>query len=149
VPDESVTKNRKSGKGCGKNRKENFMDARMLWSRIRVVVGSIAMFIGAIDPLEGSLIILVGSGMVTLGTILGKSRRRILLYWVWVFILIAAGVGVMWVLSALGGLGGTSGRSLWWGIVILPYPVGWIMGIIGIVARLIEFIKTSRQQVQA
>ena len=29
------------------------MNARMLWSRILVVVGGIAMLLGAIDPLEG------------------------------------------------------------------------------------------------
>jgi purine-cytosine permease-like protein len=103
------------------------MNAGMLWPRILIVVGSIAMLIGAIDPLEGSLIILAGSGMVALGTYLGKSRHRILLYWVWVVILIAVGVGAMWVLSAFGGLGGTTGRSMWWGLVILPYPIGsWV-----------------------
>jgi purine-cytosine permease-like protein len=124
------------------------MNARMLWSRILVIVGSIAMLLGAIDPLEGSLIILIGSGMVTLGTLLGGSRRRILRYWVWVFVLIAVGVGLMWGVSAFGGLGGTTGRSLWWGLVILPYPVGWIMGIIGLILRLIEFVKGKGQKNQ-
>jgi purine-cytosine permease-like protein len=124
------------------------MNARMLWSRILVVVGGIAMLLGAIDPLEGSLIILIGSGMVTLGTLLGGSRRRILRYWVWVFVLIAVGVGLMWGVSAFGGLGGTTGRSLWWGLVILPYPVGWIMGIIGLILRLIEFVKGKGQKNQ-
>jgi hypothetical protein len=149
VPHESKTKNRKSGNRGGKNRKENFMNARMLWSRILVIVGSIAMLIGAIDPLEGSLIILAGSGMVALGTILGKSRHRMLLYWMWVFILIAVGVGAVWGLSAFGGLGGTTGRSLWWGLVILPYPIGWIMGIVGLIIRLIEFIKVKGQRAQS
>jgi purine-cytosine permease-like protein len=122
------------------------MKARTLWSRILVIVGAIAMLLGAIDPLEGSLIILVGSGLVTLGTLLGRSRRRILLYWVWVLILIAVGVGLMWVLSAFGGLGGSTGRSLWWALVLLPYPLGWIMGITSLILRLIEFIKGKRQE---
>jgi hypothetical protein len=100
------------------------MNARMLWSRILVVVGGIAMLLGAIDPLEGSLIILIGS------------------------VLIAVGVGLMWGVSAFGGLGGTTGRSLWWGLVILPYPVGWIMGIIGLILRLIEFVKGKGQKNQ-
>jgi hypothetical protein len=100
------------------------------------------MLIGAIDPLEGSFIILPGSGLVALGAFLGKSRYRKLL--LWAFILIAVGVGAMIGLSMFGGLGGNTGHSLWWGLVILPYPIGWIIGIIGIVLRLIE-LKTRAQ----
>jgi purine-cytosine permease-like protein len=123
------------------------MNARVLWSRILIIVGTIAMLIGAIDPLEGSLIILFGSGLVTLGTYLGQGGHRILHYWTWVFILIVVGVGVMWGLSALGGLGGSSGRSLWWGLLILPYPVGWIMGIISLIVRSIGFLKSRKPKV--
>jgi hypothetical protein len=125
------------------------MNAQLLWSRILIVIGSIAMLSGAIDPLEGSLIILPGSGVVALGAFLGKSPHRLDLYWVWVFILIAAGVGAMWGLSAMGGIGGASGRSMWWGLITLPYAIGWIMGFIGMIVRLIGFIKTSGQKTQA
>ena len=125
------------------------MNARMLWSRILVIVGGIAMLIGAIDPLEGSLIILPGSGMVALGTLLGKSGHRLLVYWVWVFILIAVGVGALWGLSAVGGFGGSSGRSMWWGLVLLPYAIGWILGVVSLRARLIEILKVRGQRVQS
>jgi hypothetical protein len=107
------------------------MNARNLWSRILIVVGSIAMLIGALDPMEGSLVILPGSGLVALGTFLGQSERRLLAYRVLVFILIAIGVGALWGLSSVGGLGGKSGRSMWWGALILPYLLGWSMGIWG------------------
>jgi purine-cytosine permease-like protein len=123
------------------------MNTHVLWSRILVIVGSVAMLIGAIDPLEGSLIILAGSGLVTLGTFLGKSQTRIRRYWLWVFILIAVGIGIMWGLSAIGGLGGSTGRSLWWALIILPYPVGWLMGIISLIARLIAFLRSRKQMV--
>ena len=43
------------------------MNARSLWSRILVIVGSIAMLVGALDPMEGSVVILPGSGLVALG----------------------------------------------------------------------------------
>ena len=107
------------------------MDARNLWSRILLIVGGIAMLVGAIDPLEGSLLILPGSGLVALGTYLGQGERRLTAYRVWAFILIAVGVGALWGLSVAGGFGGDSGRSAWWGVLLLPYLVGWSMGIWG------------------
>ena len=107
------------------------MNARGLWSRILVIVGGIAMLVGALDPMEGSVVTLPGSGLFALGTFLGQHERRLITYRVWVFILIAIGVGAMWGLSAIGGFGGTSGRSMWWGVLILPYLIGWSMGIWG------------------
>ena len=109
------------------------MNASTRWSRTLVIVGLVGMLLGAIDPLEGSLIILPDTGMVAFGAFLGKSGRRVLLYWA--FILVAAGVGAMFLLSRFGGIGGRTGRSMWWGLVILPYPVGWIMGLAGAIVR--------------
>jgi len=117
------------------------MNGARRWSRILVIVGLVAMVIGALDPLEGSLVILPGTGLVTLGALLGNSRHRILLYWS--FVLVAVGVGALWGLSALGGFGGNSGRSNWWGLVLLPYPVGWIMGLVGAIRRLWEGSRRS------
>ncbi len=117
------------------------MNPRTLWARVLVILGGIAMLLGAVDPLEGSLLILPGSGLVALGMWLGKRERRTLVYWLWVFILIAVGVGAMFVLSAFGGIGGKSGHSMWWGIFILPYPVGWLMALAGGIAALVRFFK--------
>lgn len=107
------------------------MNARKLWSRILLTVGSIAMLVGALDPMEGSLVILPGSGLVALGTFVARSERRWIAYRVGVFLLIAIGVGAMWGLTQVGGVGGNSGRSMWWGVLILPYLIGWSMGIWG------------------
>lgn len=112
------------------------MNGASRWSRILVIVGLVAMVIGALDPLEGSLVILPGTGLVALGARLGNSQHRILLYWS--FVLVAVGVGALWWLSALGGFGGNSGRSNWWWLVLLPYPVGWVMGLVGAIRRLRE-----------
>lgn len=118
------------------------MDARNLGSRILIVVGGIAMPVGALDPLEGSLVILTGTGLVALGTFLGgHGGRRLRIYWLWVFILVAVGVLGMIVLSARGGIGGTSGNSMWWGVLIVPYPVGWIMGIGSLMRRLVTSFR--------
>jgi len=122
------------------------MNARTLWSRILIIVGCIAMLLGAIDPLEGSLLILPGSGMVVLGMFLGKKDHRTILYWAWAFILIAVGVGAMFALSAVGGIGGKSGHSMWWGVLVLPYPVGWLMALVGGVIALVRFFKARVQR---
>jgi hypothetical protein len=105
--------------------------SRSLWSRILIVFGSIGMLVGAIDPLEGSVIILPGSLLVALGTFLGQCERRLIAYRACVFVLVAIGVGAMWALSSAGGIGGKSGHSIWWGVLILPYLIGWSMGIWG------------------
>ena len=124
------------------------MNARVLWSRILLTIGGIAMLVGTLDPLEGSLLILPGSGLVALGMFVGKKDRQTLFYWVWAFVLITVGVGAMFVLSAFGGIGGKSGHSMWWGISILPYPVGWLMAFAGAILALIRFLKTRGHRAQ-
>lgn len=129
------------------------------WSGVLRIIGYVAMLVGAIDPLEGSLLILAGSGMVALGTLTGKCERRLLKYRIRVFVLIAIGVSAMWGLTWAGGFGGSSERSYWWGLLILPYFIGWYMGlwgsdsprwvlwlsiIIGVWYLFLSFIVTSR-----
>ncbi len=121
------------------------MNSRILWSRILKVVGGVAMLLGSLDPLEGSMLILPGSGLVALGVYLSGKDRRTVLYWTWAFILIAVGVGALFGLSAVGGFGGESGRSMWWGLLMLPYPVGWLMALVGVVITLVRFLKGRRQ----
>jgi hypothetical protein len=96
-----------------------------------VVIGSIALLAGALDPLEGSVAILIGSGLVALGTFLGHGERRLIRYRALVFLLIAIGVAALWGLSAVGGIGGKSGHSMWWGLLLLPYLIGYPMAIVG------------------
>ena len=106
------------------------------WSRILGIAGFVAMLVGAIDPLEGSVVILAGVALAVLGARLGMSRHRKLLYWA--FGLTLVGVGALWGLSVIGGIGGNTGRSIWWALTIAPYPVGWILGIIGALKRFRE-----------
>lgn len=115
------------------------MNAVSFSSRVLIVVGAIGMLAGAIDPLEGSLIILPATGFVALGAFLGKSRYRLLLNWS--LILVAVGVGELFVLSALGGIGGSRLHAIWWGLVVLPYPVGWVLGLVGAALELVEVLK--------
>jgi hypothetical protein len=115
------------------------MNAPTIWSRAMVIVGLAGMLIGAIDPLEGSIIILPSAGLVALGAFLGKSRRRNLLYWS--FALTAVGVAALFVLSWFGGVGGPEGHSTWWAVVLIPYPIGWMMGLVGGMLALVESFK--------
>lgn len=106
-------------------------NARRVGSHLLVIAGGLAMLLGALDPMEGSVLILLGSGLFMLGILIGRGEPRLIAYRVWVFALIAVGVGAMWALSAMGGIGGSSGHSMWWGLLILPYLLGWSMGIWG------------------
>lgn len=120
------------------------MNTRSFWSRILVIVGGMAMLLGAIDPLEGSVVILTGSALVLVGAFLGQADRRRRLYWTVTFVLIAVGVSAMFALSALGGIGGEGGHSIGWGVLVLPYPVGWIMGMASLTVRLIRGIRDRK-----
>jgi hypothetical protein len=118
--------------------------SRTLWSQILIVGGLLGMLVGAADPLEGAFVILPSSGAAALGVLLGRSRYRTLLCGS--FALIVVGVGVMVLFTAIGGIGGSSGRSLWWAIFILPYPIGWLAGIIGATLSLLERFKQPPPQ---
>ena len=106
------------------------MTTQNRWADILLRAGFAAMLLGAIDPMEGSLVILPGSGLVMLGTFLGHGERKHRVYRLWVFGLITAGVAALFWLSMLGGFGPPE-RSIWWGVLVLPYLVGWVMGIVG------------------
>jgi purine-cytosine permease-like protein len=111
---------------------------KYLSARILFILGIIAMIIGAVDPLEGSVIILVGSGLVFLGTWVGHQARGLVVYRAWLFGMIVFGVIAMFALSSVGGIGGKTGHSMWWGLLLLPYPIGWILAMANLVARGID-----------
>jgi len=107
--------------------------------RVINISGTIALIAGAIDPLEGSSVIAAGSVLIALSTYLTQDQ-----YWKLFFtsmVLIIIGVIFMFYFSSLGGFGGKSTLSWWWGILILPYPAGWLTAII---LLLIKAIKRKR-----
>lgn len=106
------------------------MNSRSRWSRVGFVIGATAFLAGAVDPLEGSVVILAGSALLLGSELLKGPECRHAAFWTSVFILIVVGVASMFGLSSVGGIGGDTGRSWWWGLLILPYPVGWIAGIV-------------------
>lgn len=105
------------------------------WSRRLVIAGLVLMVAGALDPLEGSVVILGGAALSALGAFLSRSRYRLPVV---ALALTAAGVGALIGLSAIGGVGGNSGRSFWWLLLCVPYPAGWILGLVGATRKLRE-----------
>ena len=87
------------------------------------------MLVGAIDPLEGSVAILAGSSMILLGAYFKHGERRYLLYRFRVYVPVVVGVAALWITSMLGGFGGSSGLSGWWGLLVLAYPIGWLLNL--------------------
>jgi hypothetical protein len=101
------------------------------------------MLVGATDPLEGAFIILPGIVVVALGVVVAKSHHRKLV--LWSLALVAAGVGMMIAISSVGGIGGNSGHSPAWAILMLPYPIGWVMGLVAAVLVLMETWRPKQQ----
>ncbi|MCX6272302.1 MAG: hypothetical protein NTU44_14020, partial [Bacteroidetes bacterium] len=90
-------------------------------------IGLVAMILGIIDPLEGSIVILVGSLLTVVASWLAGSPYFKIIFWS--FILIVIGVSALFGVSAAGGIGGNTGRPMWLMVVFFPYPLGWIIGI--------------------
>ena len=89
------------------------------------------MILGAIDPMEGSVIILLGSGLILLVAYLSKCQRSLIIYRIRVFVSITIGVAALWAFSIAEGIGATTEFSMWWGLLVLPYPIAWSVGIWG------------------
>lgn len=116
------------------------MKEKQNWKSIILIIGMVTLVIGAIDPLEGSVIIAAGSLLIALSTYLTRHR-----YWkifLASLIMIIFGMFFMFYLSNLGGFGGKSELSWWWGILILPYPIGWVMTIVFL------FFKSAKKPVK-
>jgi len=105
-------------------------------SRTLVIAGLVLMLAGILDPLEGSVVILGGSALAAAGAYFSKSRRYRLQ--VTASALIAVGVAALFGLSAFGGVGGNTGRSMWWLATCVSYPIGLVIGLVSAVRLLRE-----------
>jgi hypothetical protein len=121
--------------------KSNPMEKKTKWTRIIYILGVIALIIGALDPLEGSVVIAAGSALLVLSTYLTHDRHRVL--FLVSCIMIVLGVFFLFYLSSLGGFGGNSSLSWWWGVLVLPYPIAWLFLIVLLIVR---GVKKKKQQ---
>jgi hypothetical protein len=117
------------------------MEKNKKWTRIVWIIGIVALLAGSLDPLEGSVVIAIGSGLLAVSAFFKNDRHwKIFLA---TFIMIAIGVVLLFGLSALGGFGGSSSLSWWWGLLIVPYPVGWLANIVILIIRAVK--KPAKQ----
>jgi hypothetical protein len=100
------------------------------------MVGLAGLVIGMLDPLEGAIVAFASAAMIAAGAQLAESRFRRPLYLA--VGMIGAGLAIMIGLSAAGGVGGDTGRSIWWLLLLLPYPAGWLMAVVFGVRKLRE-----------
>lgn len=117
------------------------MRDRKKWLRAIYIAGVVAIIIGTIDPLEGSVLIVAGSVLLSLTTYLNQNR-----FWKIYFaamVMIITGVICMFYFSSLGGFGGKSALSWWWITLVIPYPAGWLMCVITLLVEL--FNKKKKQ----
>jgi hypothetical protein len=100
-------------------------------------IGIALIVLGSLDPMEGSILINIGSILLAIsGFILGRR-------WKWwsliASISITIGVISLWSVSSLGGFDPET--EWWWLLAILPYPVGWL-GILGfMLSSLIQHLR--------
>lgn len=102
----------------------------LFWIGVTLLLG------GILDPLEGSVVVILGSVAVVLALYLKKE-----ILWRKLFfasLLLTLGIGMMFLLSSLGGIGGKSPYSIWLGLLILPYPVGWIVSVVLLIRRALK-----------
>lgn len=119
------------------------MNSKTNWKKWLFITGIILLIAGALDPLEGSTLIVVGSGLSAIATYLMKDRHWKL--FLSAFIMIFLGVIFLFYFSSLGGFGGSSSLSVWWALLILSYPLGWLMELILLVIRMLK--GTTKQAI--
>lgn len=102
--------------------------------QIAFIVGVVFFLMGTIDPLEGSILVALGAGVLAWVSYLAKEPH--FKYYRIAAILIGIGVVLLWVLSSMGGFGGESGRPDSWGLILIPYPVGWLIVLVLLFRRL-------------
>ncbi|MDG1571409.1 hypothetical protein OZ410_03720 [Robiginitalea sp. M366] len=89
------------------------------------IAGVVLVLLGTLDPLEGSLLIALGAGVLAWVTHSYQDPHA--RYYKMAAGLIGFGVAALWLLSALGGFGGKSTLANGWAVLLLPYPAGWLM----------------------
>lgn len=105
------------------------------------ILGVVLFLLGTLDPLEGSVLILAGSILLAIVSHLFRDPQH--RWYRLAAVLILFGVAALWILSAFGGFGGENDLAYGWAVLILPYPVGWLMLLVLFYLRL--FVQKNRE----
>lgn len=105
------------------------------------IVGIATLLVGVLDPMEGSVVIAAGGALLVWHAYLINNRAKVL--YLMAGAMIAFGVLSLFALSSIGGFGGTTGVSVWWGLLIVPYPAGWLLMMVLLVSNLLNKNKTT------
>ncbi len=111
-----------------------------LFLNIIFIIGVVTFLLGILDPLEGSVVICFGAVLISISSFFKKET-----FFKWFLIatlLVLFGVIALFVVSSFGGLG-KDALSPWWGLVLIPYPVGWIMGVVLLIKRVLHSFKNK------
>lgn len=97
--------------------------------RVLRILAVTLLLLGALDPMEGSVLIAAGSILLALHVHLSNDSRKRL--FITASAMIIAGVFFLFFFSSLGGFG-KGHLSWWWGLFVLPYPMGWMITVISL-----------------
>lgn len=89
-------------------------------------VGHLLALVGAVDPLEGSVLVVLGCVLVALAAWRAGVPRALLAYRAGVAVMAVMGVTALWVISKLGGVGGEGGVHPAWAVLLLPYSAALV-----------------------
>lgn len=104
------------------------MKSKINWLKILYFLGIASFIIGTLDPLEGAFLIIFGSLLLLISSYLTQKNQFKIHFTA--FIMLLFGVIFLFYFSNLGGFGGTSNLSWWWGLLIIPYPIGWLISVV-------------------
>jgi len=89
-------------------------------------IGIALILLGSLDPMEGSVLISLGSIVFAIASWLQQKA------WKWHTVVAATsigfGVSALWIVSSKGGF--DPATEWWWLLAILPYPIAWL-GLLG------------------
>lgn len=93
------------------------------------LAGILFFLVGTVDPLEGSVLIVFGSFLMTLWAFLVRSPRLDMHKWATALMII--GVLSIFILSYMGGIKNDDPWKVIKWLLIVPYPAGWFLTIVG------------------
>jgi hypothetical protein len=102
-------------------------------------LGLFSLFLGSLDPLEGSILILIG--FIFISIFMKVTHNKFAKYFIFASSISGIGIFFMFYFSFLGGFFGNSTLNKWYLLLLLPYPLGWLLFIILLVTNFFESFK--------